>query len=198
MIAVKLDPRTLKMRPDSGKVYFTYSDLVKLPEYPESPLIELIGGELFVVPSPTVNHQRISQRLEQIISQHVNKNQLGELLHAPIDVLFSEEDAVIPDIIFIEKAQSSIIHEKNIQGTPTLIIEILSENKKRDFVKKKRIYEKYGVTEYWIIDPNQHTIIAFDFDQGDKVFVKRGLFSSQDEIQVNCIPALKFQVGSIF
>ena len=107
------------------KKKYTYEDYAKLPE--GSPY-QLIGGDLIMVPAPTPYHQRISRKIESLLLQHVEKNDLGEVLYSPIDVYFGEEDTFQPDIIFISKERSAIIGETKIEGAPDLIIEILSRS----------------------------------------------------------------------
>ena len=105
------------------KKKYTYEDYAKLPE--GSPY-QLIGGDLIMVPAFTPYHQRISRKIEFLLLQHVERNDLGEVLYSPIDVYFGEEDTFQPDIIFISKERSAIIGETKIEGAPDLIIEILS------------------------------------------------------------------------
>ncbi|MHA2363244.1 MAG: Uma2 family endonuclease [Candidatus Hodarchaeales archaeon] len=161
MSVIRLNPKNLRYREDSGKIYFTVEDLENFPEWPDSDLIELINGELFMVPSPTPSHQRLSQNIEFQIQSFLNENKIGELFHAPIDVELSKEDLVIPDIIIILNEKLNIIKEKRIEGTPSLIIEIVSTNKKRDLVDKKLIYEKYKIKEYIIIDPQEKIALIY-------------------------------------
>lgn len=136
-----------------GKIYFTYSDLKNLPQWPETPMIELLGGELYMVPSPTLFHQDISLNLALILKTYLKANSMGKLWIAPVDVIMSEKNVFIPDLVFVSNERTDIITDKNIVGVPDLIIEILSSNRDLDLIDKKKKYEDYGVKEYWIIDP---------------------------------------------
>lgn len=167
-IIFKLEPRNMYTRSSDGKVIFTYSDIESIPEWPESPVVEIIGGELFMAPSPTVTHQKISGEVTYFLKDYVKKNDLGEILSAPVDVVFSERDVCVPDIIFISKERNHILTKKNIQGVPDLIIEVLSSNRDLDLVKKKEIYEKYGVLEYWIIDPEEKKLKSISYLKAKK------------------------------
>ncbi|MEW6675939.1 MAG: Uma2 family endonuclease [Nitrospirota bacterium] len=125
------------------KKRYTYEDYLKTPE---DERYELIGGELLITPSPIPNHQRISRKLEFMLEKFVTENNLGEVFYAPCDVYLDEENVVQPDILFISKERLNIISEKNIQGAPDLVIEIISENTAyRDLVQKKRLYARFGV-----------------------------------------------------
>ncbi len=161
MSIIKINTKSLRVREDSGRVYFTYRDIESFPEWPDSDLIEIINGDLFIVPSTTISHQRISSKLEFQLQLFLQTNKLGEVLHAPIDVVLSEENVVIPDIIFVLNDNRSIIKDKNIEGSPDLIIEITSTNKKRDLISKKQLYEKYRVKEYIIINPEENFVLTY-------------------------------------
>ena len=79
-------------------------------------------------------------------------------MSAPTDVVFSDMDVVQPDLLFVSRGRESIITEDNIQGAPDLVVEILSESTRRtDELIKRNLYEKHGVREYWIIDPEVDT-----------------------------------------
>ena len=92
MTSIIFDPNKLKTRNNDWKVHFTYSNLLTLPLYPESPFIEIMNGKLYVVPSPIPMHQRISRNIEFLILNYLKKNPLAEIFDAPIDVVFSEEN----------------------------------------------------------------------------------------------------------
>lgn len=82
-----------------------------------------------MTPSPVPKHQRISRKIEFFLDRHVTENDLGEIFYAPCDVYLDDKNVVQPDILFIAKNRMGIIGEKNIQGAPDLVIEIISENR---------------------------------------------------------------------
>jgi Uma2 family endonuclease len=134
---------------------------------PEGTLAELLNGVIFMSPSPVRDHQRIFLTLSSAIHQFVEKNNLGEVNVAPFDVYLDEQkNAVQPDLVFIAKENLSIIQE-HIHGVPDLIIEVLSEgNKSHDLKTKKELYEKFGVKEYWIVDPSSRQAMGYFFYLG--------------------------------
>jgi Uma2 family endonuclease len=121
---------------------------------PEGTLAEIIDGKIYMSPSPVTDHQRIISRISALLFRHVNENELGEVFVSPFDVYLDEHsNAVQPDIIYVSRSQSHIIKD-HIHGVPDLLIEVLSPgNKTHDTVIKKKLYETFGVKEYWIIDP---------------------------------------------
>ena len=131
----------------------TYEDYCLLPD--DGKRREIIEGELFVTPSPVTPHQRAVGRLFLRLGLFVESHKLGEAFVAPFDVVFSEFDVVEPDLLYISNARAGILTDKNVQGAPNLVVEVLSEGtEKRDRTIKLKLYGKFGVDEYWTIDPN--------------------------------------------
>ncbi|MHB1287256.1 MAG: Uma2 family endonuclease [Leptospirales bacterium] len=147
---------------------WTYEDYLALPE--GGPLhYEIIDGELCVTPSPNTRHQEISGNLFGMIWEFLRRNPLGKVFAAPIDVIISRNPLqyVEPDLLFVSKDRSSIVTEKNIQGTPDLLVEILSEGtEKRDRREKFSLYERFGVSEYWIVDSEKEVVQVFRMANG--------------------------------
>jgi len=147
---------TLEPIPEAAKI--TYEEYKLIGDLADK-RYEVIGGRLIMTPAPIPYHQRISRKLERILEDFVIENDLGEVLHAPCDVVLSETDVVQPDIFFIAKDKTHIITETHINGAPDLIIEILSPTfSSKDTVIKKRLYLKNKIKEYWIVDPLEKEI----------------------------------------
>jgi Uma2 family endonuclease len=137
---------------------------------PEGTLAEVIENTLYMSPTPTGQHQRIAKDLLIQIHLFVEQNDLGMILPAPLDVFLDEtSNAVQPDLLFIAKLNLAIFDPAGpVKGVPDLIIEVLSPgNQKHDKVRKKDLYEKFRVKEYWIVDPNSKHTIGYSLD-GDK------------------------------
>ncbi len=150
---------------EKAKRQYTYDDYAKLPE---GAPYQLIGGELVMSPSPVPYHQIISGRIEFELMKFVKERKLGEVIDAPMDVYLSETETYQPDIIFISNERLSIIGEKKIEGAPDLVIEILSESTAYyDLRYKKRVYERTGVKEYWIVDPIEKSIEVYENVNGE-------------------------------
>jgi Uma2 family endonuclease len=138
----------------SGALKLTYDDFVLFPD--DGKRHELIDGEHYLTPSPNIRHQRISGRLHLIIAGWLESHSIGQLFYAPLDVVFTQYDVVEPDLLYVSNARASeILTEKHVTGTPEIVIEIASRGtRKRDESIKKRLYERAGVTEYWVVDPD--------------------------------------------
>jgi Uma2 family endonuclease len=136
----------------------TYDDLETIPQQREGDRHELIDGELVVTPSPIPVHQIVSLNLVRQLDQHINAAGLGRLLYAPIDIRFTQDNVLIPDIIFIAQDRLHIIGPKTIDAAPDLVVEILSPGtKQRDLTTKRDLFARFGVQEYWIVDPDART-----------------------------------------
>jgi len=137
-------------------IKFTYQDYLLLPE---DKRYEIIEGELFMVPAPIPYHQDIFRSLFRVLTDYAQSKNLGKVYSAPIDVVLSNENIVQPDILFISKERLSIIGQKNIQGAPDLVIEILSpRTAEKDKILKRKLYAKFGVKEFWLVDGKKKEI----------------------------------------
>ncbi len=136
----------------AAKPKLTYQYYAQLPD--DGNRYELINGELIIVAAPLTIHQKVNANISSQLIAFVEKNKLGQVFYAPIDVVLSSHNTLQPDIIFIEKKRKAIITEKNINGAPDLVIEILSPSSfYYDLFDKKELYEQHGVKEYWLVDP---------------------------------------------
>ena len=136
---------------------------------PEGTLAELINNVVYDSPSPVYGHQAASKVILRKLLEEVEYKGMGEVFHAPFDVYLDEiANAVQPDLIVVLKDNLKIIDRRgHIHGIPDLLIEILSKsNKKHDLVRKKKLYERFGVKEYWIIDPETKKTIGFELKEG--------------------------------
>jgi Uma2 family endonuclease len=136
---------------------------------PEGTLAELIDNQLFMSPSPAHIHQKMVKKIARKLDQVVEDNGLREVIIAPFDVFLDEaENAVQPDIVVILKNNPGTFTETgHFKGVPDLLIEILSQaNRNHDLVRKKALYERFGVREYWVVDPESQFCIVFELLDG--------------------------------
>ncbi len=147
---------------------FTFKDFMLFNNENER-IYELIYGRLIKSPPPIVKHQEISGNIYLKMRVFVENKALGRVFYAPIGVRFSDEIALQPDIIFISKERMHIIKEKYIDGVPDLVVEIISKGtKRRDTKVKKAIYERFGVKEYWIVNPFDKSIEVYALNEEGK------------------------------
>lgn len=155
-----------------GKRKYTYQDYLNLPD--DGNRYEIINGDLIMISAPYIQHQRVSGNLFIELSDFISKNNLGEVFIAPCDIIFDDKNVFQADIIFISHENKNVITEENIKGSPDLIVEILSPSTAYyDLFEKKEVYEKFGVKEYWIVDPQKHWIEIFALKQNKYVLYSR-------------------------
>lgn len=127
---------------------------------PEGAPYQLIEGELVMTPAPNPGHQMILGNIVEKI-RHFAKGK-GIAIFSPVDVYLDDENAFQPDLIFIPNERMEIIKKDGIYGAPELVIEILSPSTAHyDLKEKFRVYERTGVREYWIVDPDMRTIEVY-------------------------------------
>ena len=126
------------------------------------PRCELIEGELWMAPAPFMLHQLVLQALYDLLRAHARRTRCGVVFVAPVDVRFSDGTVLQPDIVFVSKGRLPKDDlEKPIRVVPDLCVEVVSgDSASRDLVRKRRIYERHGVAEYWVVDPREH-LFAF-------------------------------------
>jgi Uma2 family endonuclease len=135
-----------------GKIVLTYDEYCLLPN--DRNRYEILDGELSVTPAPATRHQTVLGNLYRF---------LGKLFVAPTDLILAPTTVVQPDLIFIGGDRRHIVTERAIEGSPTLVIEILSPTTHRtDRVTKAQLYAKHNVPHYWLIDPDQRTLEVYE------------------------------------
>jgi Uma2 family endonuclease len=173
---------------------FTYEDYLKTPH---DQRYELIEGDLVMTPSPVPYHQWILKNIGFALESFVREKKMGKVFYAPCDVYLDKKNVLQPDILFISKERLNIIGEKNIQGAPDLIIEILSESTAYlDMVKKKKLYAQFSIKEYWIIDPGEKTAETYTLKVDTFILMKR--FSEKDVLESTVLPGLKIKLSDVF
>lgn len=144
--------RPSDMQPARAPVRLTHEDYLGFPD--DGRRHELIDGEHFVTPSPTRRHQEIFGELFLALGTYLRLHRLGKLYSAPMDVILSDHDVVQPDILFVSNERREVLG-KWIHGAPDLVVEIVSPSSRRlDEMAKRRVYERYGVRELWVVDPD--------------------------------------------
>lgn len=135
----------------------TWDDIKDWPEDSTS-RVELVHGQVVMSPSPHADHAWISSELFLELGNFVKARSLGMVFHAPIDVILAPDVVYVPDVCFVRHDRLKIVRDR-IWGAPDLCVEIISEsNRTHDTVVKHSDYAKYGVREYWLVDPREREI----------------------------------------
>ena len=180
--------------------YYTYQDYLTW-KFPER--VELYKGKPFELsPAPNRRHQRISVTLTLQIGNQIHGKGC-ELFTAPFDVRLpipnkkGKSDTVVqPDLCVV--CDESKLDKQGCNGAPDLVVEILSPgNPKREIREKYDLYEEAGVREYWVVYPNEDTVLVFVLNEENK-FIGLKPVTIEDELVSTIFPELKIDLGSVF
>jgi Uma2 family endonuclease len=191
----------MKSQSDTAqRVKLTYDDFLLFPD--DGKRHELIDGEHYVTPSPNTRHQKISGRLYLAIAKWLEADPIGEVFYAPFDVVFTRFDVVEPDLLYMSRERAAqILTEKHVTGAPEIVIEINSPGtRKRDETIKRRLYEREGVGEYWVVDPELDLIRVYRRTEGDGAFGRAVELraDSDDVLATPLLPGLEIPLQRIF
>jgi len=136
-------------------------------QLPEGAPYQLINGKLIMSPSPNRTHQKLIGEIFRRIANYLENTELGEVYIAPSDVYLDDENVVQPDIYFVATDNLSILTNAGANAAPNMVIELLSpSNAYYDLMAKLQLYEKFGVKEYFIVDPADDMVIAYQLIAG--------------------------------
>jgi len=187
-----------KMKPapaSPGKL--TYQDYAQFPD--DGRRHELIDGEHYVTPSPILRHQEISGRLEFALRSYVRERGTGHVFHAPLDVILSDYDVVEPDILYVSEERAAILQDW-VRGSPDLVVEILSPGtRKTDETVKRHLYDRAGVNEYWIVDPELE-LVKVHRRREDGTFPRVAEFAreTRDVLATPLLPGFSLSLEELF
>jgi Uma2 family endonuclease len=172
---------------------YTADDLAQMPD--DGRRYEVLGGELIVSPSLSDRHQTVLTELMLAVGPFIREQRLGKMFPAPFDVYFDERNSFQPDLVIVLRQNLRRIHRNRIVGPPDLIMEIISPSSRvTDRVKKAAAYARFGVSEYWLVDPDTETILGQEL-HGDH-YVPIPL--SDGSIRSNILEGLAIDPRSIF
>ena len=144
---------------------WTYEDLFGLPD--DGKRHEIIYGELYELPPPSLEHQEILMRLVALLLPEV-RSVAGRMLLAPVGVFMPGTEPVQPDLLVLTQERMHLRSERGIEGAPDLLVEVLSPgNTKHDRVTKRLLYVQGGVREYWLVDPQARSIEVLVLEDGE-------------------------------
>jgi Uma2 family endonuclease len=161
---------------------------------------EIIDGVHYVTPSPVTRHQAILGRLHLSLGNFLaEQSELGRVFFAPFDVIFTRWDVVEPDLLVIAGDQLDILTTENVQGAPAIVVEILSPGtRKVDESIKRRLFERGGVREYWLIDPELDIVKVYR-READGSFPRVAEFSREadDVLTSPVLPGWSLPLGRL-
>lgn len=189
---------TIPLQYESFEAFSPYSDLgpyraADFDQLPEGEPCELIQGRFIMSPSPTIRHQTILLQLSVLFAEIAKQNG-ARTLFAPMDVVLSDDTILQPDLLYVTKDRREIIRQR-VEGPPDLVVEILSPGtERRDRLAKLDLYARYGVSEYWIVDPEAQ-LFEFLLNEDGRFVV---LSQPNDEFQSPRLPEVKIQLADFW
>lgn len=168
---------------------YNYADYLT---YNENEPIEIIEGKIYnMSPAPSRIHQKLIMEIAFEIRSYIKSNKGEcEVYPAPFDVILKEDNEDVLETKNIVQPDISVICDRNkltdkgCTGAPDLIVEIVSPvNPSNDYVRKTYLYEKYGVREYWIVNPMKESILVYTLQNGG--YDMPATYFFKDKIKVN-------------
>lgn len=165
---------------------------------------EIIGGRKIMAPSAPLYHGNFIVEVAFAFKYYFRQNQNGYVFFHGAEVQFSQENIFQPDVVVISRENERIIDWKsNIKGAPDMVVEVLSKStRNNDLTTKKDTYEKFGVKEYWIVDPLMEIIDVYILRDGKYEFDNEYVYYDDEEfaeLEENEKAKVKFEISpSIF
>lgn len=172
---------------------YAYADLATFPE--DNLRREIIDGELIVTAAPYLRHQQVLLELAVLFSTHLKSYGGGRVFIAPADVVFSDVNVVEPDLLFVPDDRQGILTEKNIQGVPALVVEVVSDTR-MDRVRKRDLYARFGVPDYWIVDPEADRVEVYRLT-GD-AYAKPEILEPGETLTYDGLPGFAIDLRQLF
>ncbi|GJM45340.1 MAG: hypothetical protein DHS20C21_21820 [Gemmatimonadota bacterium] len=155
---------------------------------------ELLYGHFYLSPAPSVVHQLVVGAIAQRLRDAARLT--GAMaVESPIDVLLSDHTVVQPDVVYIAREQLGIVTRERIEGSPDLIVEVLSpRTSRRDRIEKMELYRKAGVPEYWLIDPAACTFEFLDL-RGEHPVIR---LAQDNRYESECLTGIQLDINGFW
>ncbi len=177
-------------QPQTG---LTYQDLQAFPE--DNFRRELIDGELIVTAAPATRHQRVVVKLILRLGSYCEEHG-GEVLTAPYDVYFSDTNVVEPDVLYVRPEHRDRLEKKFLRSAPDLVVEVSSPSTRRlELVRKRELYERFGVPEYWFVDLDADRVEVNRLKEGR--YGRSLLFGRGEVLETSMAPGFALAVDDL-
>ncbi|MFZ4660763.1 MAG: Uma2 family endonuclease [Caldilineaceae bacterium] len=173
-----------------------YTDYLHLPD--DGRRYEIIEGVLYVANAPGFDHQFAVGETFAYLRQFIREHQLGVVLTAPFEVHLSETSKPVqPDVFFIRKERQPTAGDRIFVGAPDLIVEVISPSSIRlDRKAKFDAYERYGVAEYWLVEPKLRGVEVYILSNGEYALL--GQYTGNELIESQMLAGLQIKANDLF
>ena len=175
------------------------AEFLDLPDTEERNKMELDDGELYIMPRPRREHQSTLFWLIWHIADYIRSfaDPPAEAYPDLVVVLSrSPRRVLVPDLTIILSDRSDIFVDGYAEGTPDIVVEILSTDRNRDLDRKRLLYAEARVSEYWIFDPVNDTALLLELRDGD--YASRALLTVSDTLTTPLLPGLAIPLADVF
>ena len=176
----------------------TNADVETMPD--DGTRYELIDGELFMSASPSFFHQTVAMKIGFAFGLYLREHPIGEIV-AGVGVIFDDHNGVIPDLVFAtNERMRSALASGRFQSAPEIVIEILSpghSNARRDRHIKRSLYAARGVDEYWIVDPESHSLELHRRNAAGDLILETNLLH-RDILTTPVLPGFSVPIDTFF
>ena len=181
--------------PGPGQGSWTYNDYAALPN--EGKRYEIVNGVLYMSPSPGWAHQEIVFEIASYLRNYLHKSGSGGVFIAPLDVELAPKDVFQPDVVVLLKANRDKLKDGHIVGAPDLVVEVVSPGSEtHDRYRKLAAYARARIPEYWIVDPDSHTVEVLTCEGGE--YQPQGVYHGKALLPSQIVPGLAVQVEQFF
>lgn len=157
-------------------------------------VVELVRGRLEIPYMPTLRHQRVLQALFLALRSFISARQLGELVVAPYPFRLADNHYREPDLLFVSASKASRMTDK-YTDVADLVIEVVSNDRRRDLVDKRSDYAAAGVPEYWIVDPDEQRITVLKLT--GNTYTEHASLTRGEHVTSVLFPDLELKVGEV-
>jgi Uma2 family endonuclease len=173
----------------------TFAELQQWPD--DGHQYELYDGEVVMVPSPVTRHQRVVAHVAYMLLEY-EKTTGGICVFAPYDIVFDELNVVQPDVVFFRRERKHLLDQSGPSRiVPDLAVEVLSPSTQaRDRGRKMALLARFGVPEYWIVDPAKNSMELYVLRSG--VFELTRTAGAREIVTSFTLPELSFSTAIVF
>ena len=174
-------------------------EFMEMPDTRDKRKMELDEGELYIMPRPRRGHNFLQLRITTNIEIYLDTfDDPPAHLVSDVIVSLSAEDGTLlaPDVAIVLRGNAGILADRMVEGAPDIVIEILSSDRSRDLVRKRRLYAEAGVGEYWIVDPTRDTVTVLELRGAD--YVERAVLTADNTLTTPLLPGLAIPLADMF
>ena len=173
-----------------------YADYLRLPD--DGKRYEIIEGVLYMANAPSIEHQFTVSEIHFQLKLFIRDRELGQVYTSPLEVHLSETTKPVqPDILFIRAQHQPPPGTQFFDGAPALIVEVISPGSIRlDRHIKFDVYEKSGVSEYWLADPKARLVEVYTLSNGEYALL--GQYTNDDIVESQVLAGLQIKTSTLF